>query len=232
METVKTVDTIKSNLQTLNLFQKILNITNEIGTISKDAKNDLQNYRYATDKNYLTAIKPLLFKYKIIILPQKLTKNDLIVGVNKSGTQTHLSTIERNYLIIDTESNEQFIVPAEGQGIDTGDKAIYKALTGCRKYLLNQLFMIEMEDDPEKEKTESKKKPYNYSAYQKPRVTLPTPANNKTFDELMAELAKETNPMKIGVIKNSLSLMKDKLSAEQQAQARKLLQDKIKPNKQ
>jgi hypothetical protein len=51
--------------------------------------------------------------------------------------------------LTDSESGEQMVVPWHGVGEDTGDKAIYKALTGSLKYFYIQLLSLPTGDDPE-----------------------------------------------------------------------------------
>lgn len=46
-----------------------------------------------------------------------------------------------------------------GEGMDTGDKAIYKAITGAQKYVLMKTFLIPTGDDPELEELPQKPQP-------------------------------------------------------------------------
>jgi hypothetical protein len=64
---------------------------------------------------------------------------------------------------MDTESDEIIEGSFEGSGIDQGDKALYKAITGGIKYILSSTFLIPTGDDPENEQSEKK----TYSANKK-----------------------------------------------------------------
>ena len=48
------------------------------------------------------------------------------------------------------------IAKVAGQGIDAGDKAPYKAMTGALKYALLQSFLLATGDDPEDERLEAR----------------------------------------------------------------------------
>ena len=54
------------------------------------------------------------------------------------------------YTFADVDSDEQLVAKVAGQGLDSGDKAPYKAQTGALKYALLQSFLLATGDDPEK----------------------------------------------------------------------------------
>ena len=56
------------------------------------------------------------------------------------------------YTFADVDSGEEIIAKVAGQGLDPGDKAPYKAMTGALKYALLQSFLLATGDDPEDER--------------------------------------------------------------------------------
>ncbi|MGA7871170.1 MAG: hypothetical protein WCA22_09755, partial [Candidatus Binatus sp.] len=60
------------------------------------------------------------------------------------------------YTFADVDSGEQIVAKVAGQGLDPGDKAPYKAMTGALKYALLQSFLLATGDDPEDERPEAR----------------------------------------------------------------------------
>ena len=60
------------------------------------------------------------------------------------------------YTFADVDSGEEIIAKVAGQGLDPGDKAPYKAMTGALKYALLQSFLLATGDDPEDERVDAR----------------------------------------------------------------------------
>jgi hypothetical protein len=60
------------------------------------------------------------------------------------------------YTFADVDSGEEIIAKVAGQGLDPGDKAPYKAMTGALKYALLQSFLLATGDDPEDERPDAR----------------------------------------------------------------------------
>src|SRR6202045_2489868 len=60
------------------------------------------------------------------------------------------------YTFIDVDTGEEITAKVAGQGLDSGDKAPYKAMTGALKYALLQSFLLATGDDPEEERADSR----------------------------------------------------------------------------
>ncbi len=56
------------------------------------------------------------------------------------------------YTFTDVDTGEAITAKVAGQGLDSGDKAPYKAMTGALKYALLQSFLLATGDDPEEER--------------------------------------------------------------------------------
>ena len=56
------------------------------------------------------------------------------------------------YTFMDADTAEEISVKVAGEGLDPGDKAPYKAMTGALKYALLQSFLLATGDDPEEER--------------------------------------------------------------------------------
>lgn len=155
-----------SETKRLNVFQRMHKVMEEVGTIEKNGKNTFQNYEYATEADFVHAVRPLLIKHGLVIVPQG-ANTGAFIELEKGQKLTTIA-IEYKVVAIDDPS-DYTTVTMLGQGSDKGDKGVYKAITGTKKYMLANTFMIATGDDPEKdEKT-------------KPRVSSKPASKNEDF---------------------------------------------------
>ena len=64
----------------------------------------------------------------------------------------HVARVVMSYSFVDVDTGEEITVKIAGEGLDSGDKAPYKAMTGALKYALLQSFLLATGDDPEDER--------------------------------------------------------------------------------
>ncbi len=92
----------------------------------------------------------LLKKSGLIVLPRGAKP---AIQFGQKGTMVH---VELLYEVVHTSSGESVVLSWAGAGFDSpGDKALYKALTGGRKYFLKDLLGIPFGIDPEEGTGES-----------------------------------------------------------------------------
>ncbi len=140
------MDTFKPE-QIAKLAMKINSVMSEVSYILKDShiKYGSTNYKGTSEEAVLEAIRPLLVKHKIIIIPTEVT--DLAFNGKVLTAIFH-------YNIIDAETGVFIPSSAGGQGADTQDKAFGKASTYAGKYLLLKTFWIATGEDPDKTSSE------------------------------------------------------------------------------
>lgn len=139
-----------------------------VGYVQKKGRNTAQNYNFANEQTFLDHIRPALVKYFITIAPVKveIVANETIKvpKFDRDGKPAGERT-DRRVLGIWTyrfsRGDSHLEITGLGEGIDSGDKASYKAATGAYKYALRQAFMIATGDDPEiaREDEEEPQKP-------------------------------------------------------------------------
>lgn len=128
----------------MNLYQKLLKITDEIGKIEKTGKNTTQNYNFIEAAEVTVQVKKMLVEHGVLILPS--ATNQQIIQKEK-GVK---ATLDINYTIIDAENpTERMELSWVGEGDDSLDKATQKAGTSAHKYFLMKLFNISDKDDPD-----------------------------------------------------------------------------------
>lgn len=131
-----------------NLGLKLVKILGTIEKVSKSGYNDFQRYEYATEADILDAVRQGLVDNKVFI-----TQSSKVIGVKdvvgKDGKVGFITSVETEHTFIDAESGETHTVTSVGQGHDSLDKGVYKAITGATKYFYLKNFMVSTGDDPE-----------------------------------------------------------------------------------
>lgn len=140
-----------------------------INAICEEAKGQLKpdlikygkNYRAISESAILEVLNSLFAKYHIfyelLTTKAELRVEKLNSGLDQNGmliqTLTFVATVEVR-LVFHTNDGDMFSFEAVGMGVDSGDKAMGKALTGATKYALLKGFRLQYSDDPDAEKSE------------------------------------------------------------------------------
>jgi ERF superfamily len=139
-----------------SLVRKINEIMAAVGYLKKEGTNKAQNYKFIEEAKVIEAVRGLMIEKQLVIWPA--TTNIIVTpsGSTSGGASKNLTTVDMKFTIEDGESGETRTISMGGQGIDPGDKGIYKAETGANKYALLKLFQIPTGDDPELDTDEGK----------------------------------------------------------------------------
>lgn len=135
-----------------NLYQKLVAITDEIGTIEKTGRNSQQGYAFMEQSQIVAELRPLLKKYGVMIVPEvidrRVERYDVTRSNGKQGVDVHVQ-VDSRFTIINADNPDERIVCAwdGGEAIDSGDKATNKAITASNKYFLIKLFNISDKED-------------------------------------------------------------------------------------
>lgn len=183
----------------MNIYEKLLNITNEIATVNKNlvVGEGKSQYKAVGEADVLKAVKELEYKYKIYSFPysRKIVDNQILVtekvfeNYNKETTETQRSTkqflrIETTYRFINIEKPEEFIdVITYGDGIDSQDKAPGKAMTYSDKYALLKAYKMITGDDPDQNLSGDNE--WKVTENNKNNTNLVTDAESKSIYNLM-----------------------------------------------
>ena len=141
-------------MEKLGIYKAVAGVIADIGAVGKDKVNKQQGFKYRSVDDVYSVLNPALAKNKIFILPEILDQKREM-RTNKNGTQMTWVTLKIKYtLFADDGSFIETILL--GEAMDTGDKAINKAMAIAYKYLCFQVFCIPVEDmdDPDAERPE------------------------------------------------------------------------------
>lgn len=141
-------------MEKLGIYKAVAGVIADIGTVGKDKVNKQQGFKYRSVDDVYSVLNPALAKNKIFIIPEILEQKREM-RTNKNGTQITWVTLRIKYtLFADDGSFIETVLL--GEAMDTGDKAINKAMAIAYKYLCFQVFCIPVEDmdDPDAERPE------------------------------------------------------------------------------
>ena len=158
----------EEQIKSLNIYEKLSLITDEIGVIEKNLNvsiNKTSSYKAVSERDVLDGVKPIEKKYRVYSYPVKreITDRDVLVKEteftdsrtdNTTITRTNslFMRIETTYRFVNIDKPEEYIETiVYGDGVDTGDKAPGKAMTYADKYALMKAYKLSTGDDPDKE---------------------------------------------------------------------------------
>ena len=118
--------------------------------VAKAGTNKEQGYKFASLINFIEASEEGLRDHDLAVLTFVRKVIQLPTVVTKTNTTWYNVRVIIGLRLIHT-SAEWIEISSFGDGRDTSDKAIYKAITGARKYGLASLLNLATTDDPEKD---------------------------------------------------------------------------------
>lgn len=146
----------EEEIKSMNLWEKISQISSEIEYLQKDDKVGFGNnaYKAISIEKVMSAVSEKMCKFGVVIYPieqnyirkdEEIIKKDGTVGINR------ISDVDVKYQVVNIHnSQEQIIVVSSGTGVDTQDKGIGKAMTYAYKNMIIKLFAIATGDDSDK----------------------------------------------------------------------------------
>lgn len=138
------------------LIQKIVEIGLANRYIQKGGTNTGVGggYKFVQDAAVIDKYGDSLLEAGIAVVPQHTLVGAPIIIERDGKSAQVLTTIACKFVF--TSGENEIAVETIGQGMDTGDKGAFKAMTGGRKYAYMQLFQVVTGDDPEKTRQDEK----------------------------------------------------------------------------
>ena len=164
-ETTKTTKPKDENSKTLNIYEKLLGIATDLETVAKNLEVSMGKngkYKAVGEADVLRAVKPLEARYKVFSYPlnREICESGTIESVDYNGNvkKQLFERIKVTYRFINVEKPEEYIdIISYGDGIDSGDKSVGKAMTYADKYALLKAYKIVTGDDPDQNGSEDLK---------------------------------------------------------------------------
>ena len=135
----------------MNIFESLNKVMEDIGAIAKSSKNQTQGFMYRGVDAVMNALQPALIKHKVFVVPNVLDIRRE-ERINAKGTTLiySVATIQYSFYAEDGTSVSAIVV---GEGMDSGDKSMNKAMSVAFKYACFQVLCIPTEEmvDPDQE---------------------------------------------------------------------------------
>lgn len=140
-----------------NLYQRIIAIMDEVQYLQKDdqvSTGSGRGYKAITEEKVTSTVRAAMIKHGVAIIPVKQVydRTDMTL-LDKSGAEkiSRLATVSTEYKVVNVDDPDDFIIAvSNGEGADTQDKGVGKAMTYAYKYLLLRMFAIPTGEDPDK----------------------------------------------------------------------------------
>ena len=171
-----------------NIYERLIGVMADLEAIQKTKVNPAQGYAYRGIDDMYNELHKLFVKHGIMTVPEveavETVSNETARGDRKLMTIHRLVRVKYKIMAEDGQYIETVVY---GEGNDTSDKALYKALSGAHKYLMIQLFAIPTEDvvEPEQETIEVEKSAVKIEAKGVDAIQENIPA----FGELLTKMA-------------------------------------------
>ncbi len=141
----------EANKDKAQLAGKMLRIIEAIDKVDKAGHNEFSNYNYQKENDIKLAVRNALIEHKVYPL-HSVIDSETVQYTSGKGKPMFMIDITYRIEFIDTETGFSLVSDFRGQGSDTGDKGLFKAITGALKYNYINNFAIPSETmDPEKE---------------------------------------------------------------------------------
>jgi hypothetical protein len=121
----------------------------DMQSVGMSGHNEFDHYDYATMGDFLEAVRGPLQGHGLLLMAEEYGPPEYFKTPNPKmacGCRVMMQTT-----LTHIESGEVLRHLSAGEAWDRGDKALYKAKTGARKYGLQCLFNLYGDDDPERD---------------------------------------------------------------------------------
>lgn len=158
---------VEKDIRNMNIYEKLSAITNELSAVAKNLEVGVGQSKYNAvgEADVLAAVKPLEYKYRIYsypcgrrILESTIIENESVDYKTKEKVikKTFFERIETDYCFVNIDNPEEKIqVTTYGDGIDSQDKSVGKAMTYADKYALLKAYKIITGEDPDQKASET-----------------------------------------------------------------------------
>lgn len=169
----------KPAVKSLNIYEKVYAVQQEVAQVMKTGRNEYHKYNYAKEGDIVGELKPLLGKYRILVLTADKAR-ETITGITYTTHEISLVNVDK--------PEERIVADAFGEGKDEGDKKTPKAKTMALKYYLAKMFLI-ITDDEGEDQPKAPETPTVAPGKKTPTATTPAPkkAHTPTTEESEAK---------------------------------------------
>lgn len=132
----------------MNIYQKLIEVRKSCEYLKKD--NSGPQFKFVSSSQTLGTLREAMDKHQLLLVPE-VTTHETRDHTTKNGNHEYFTICTMAFTWINAENPEEKIVcPWLGQGLDSGEKGVGKAMTYAEKYFLLKFFNIATDkDDPD-----------------------------------------------------------------------------------
>lgn len=131
----------------LNIYQKLVEVRKSVTYLKKESTG--YQFNYTGSSQVLASVRAKMDEYNLLLVSKVLSHT--LHEKNQNKAKEHLTELEIEFTWVNADNpEEQIVCPWYGQGLDTGEKGVGKALTYAEKYFILKFFNIATDkDDPD-----------------------------------------------------------------------------------
>ena len=133
-----------------NIYEAMAAVMEDCGAVAKTDRNEQQKYKYRGIDAVMNALNPALRKNKVFVVPEVLDQSrEERQGRNGGVLIYSITKVKYTFYAEDGSSVSAVVI---GEGMDSGDKSMNKAMSAAFKYACFQAFCIPTEEMQDSEK--------------------------------------------------------------------------------
>ncbi len=167
------------------IYRKIHAIMAEIVAIGKNQENKYYHYSFRGIDDVYNALHGILVKHEVFIVPEILNVEHH-VRESKSDGPSVCAIVTVQYTMYTTDGSK-VVSSVCGEGMDSGDKAIPKAMSGAHKTFFLQTFVIPTDEPKDSENDSPELKPVP----EPPAPIIPSRSDTEVDEKVQRQLILE-----------------------------------------
>lgn len=133
----------------MKVHEALVSVMEDVRSVGKTDRNTHQNYNFRGIDAVTNAVAQPLRKHGVVVMPRVMDVKAENVSVGRNNTQMRSVTVIVEYTFIGPEG-DSLVAVSVGEAMDSGDKAVPKAMSvALRTCLLQSLMLPTDEPDPD-----------------------------------------------------------------------------------
>lgn len=137
--------TTENEMQVFTAISKVMATLAKAG-ISKDRRNEQQNYKFRGIDDVYNALSSALVDAGLVIIP-RFANRHVVERITAKGSVLFYTSMEGHFRIFHVGGSCVEVGPFYGEAMDSGDKSSNKAMSAAYKYMAMEVFCIPTEGD-------------------------------------------------------------------------------------
>lgn len=146
------------DIKEMNIFERLSAISLEISNVEKNLIVGMgkSSYKAVGEADVLATVKPIEAKYRVYSYPfsRQIIESGTLESTTYNGEirKQLFERIEVVYRFVNMDNTEEVVdITSYGDGLDSGDKSVGKAMTYADKYALLKAYKLITGEDPDQE---------------------------------------------------------------------------------